>query len=382
MRKGLIVCVAMLLLGACNQSGRWDSHPYTTSTTKPVPGTYVVVPGDTVSEIAERTNSAVLTIIELNHLEPPFIIRPGQVLRISGETFPDAAPSGVVGVKKLPPLQGSKAAAPKPVSSSSYNPQPKPYTTAISTPSPKPLVSSEASPSQQSLPSATKPLVNSKVEEPKVTPKNVPSLEASTISNSNAAPKIATEPPKVSSDSSNPAVPGKASQISKESKPSVVPAPEAEMEPSSAPIQKASTPSAVSSSPSILPPVASEQFLWPVSGPVISKFGPDKDGLKNDGINISAPSGTPVKAVAEGEVAYAGNELRGFGNLILLRHANGWISAYAHNESLTVKKGDKVRQGQVIAKVGQSGNVSQPQLHFELRKGAQAVDPIPHFARS
>ena len=108
----------------------------------------------------------------------------------------------------------------------------------------------------------------------------------------------------------------------------------------------------------------------------ISKFGPAKDNLRNDGINIAAPVGAPVKASAAGVVAYAGNELRGFGNMVLLRHADGWVTAYAHNSSLLVKKGDKVDQGQTIARVGSSGNVDSPQLHFELRKGTKAVDPL------
>lgn len=116
-------------------------------------------------------------------------------------------------------------------------------------------------------------------------------------------------------------------------------------------------------------------FLWPVKGPVISAFGPRAKGLHNDGINIAAPSGAPVGAAENGVVAYAGNEIRGFGNLLLIKHAGGWISAYAHNGELLVRRGDRVERGQVIAKVGSSGNVTTPQLHFELRRGKRAVDP-------
>jgi murein DD-endopeptidase MepM/ murein hydrolase activator NlpD len=117
-------------------------------------------------------------------------------------------------------------------------------------------------------------------------------------------------------------------------------------------------------------------FIWPVDGKVVSRFGPAKDNQRNDGINIAAPVGAPVKASAPGTVAYAGNELRGFGNMVLLRHADGWVTAYAHNSSLLVEKGDTVGQGQTIARVGSSGNVDTPQLHFELRKGTKAVDPL------
>ena len=122
-------------------------------------------------------------------------------------------------------------------------------------------------------------------------------------------------------------------------------------------------------------------FIWPVDGKVVSRFGPAKDNQRNDGINIAAPVGAPVKASAPGVVAYAGNELRGFGNMVLLRHADGWVTAYAHNSSLLVRKGDKVGQGQTIARVGSSGNVDTPQLHFELRKGTKAVDPLKVLTR-
>jgi murein DD-endopeptidase MepM/ murein hydrolase activator NlpD len=117
-------------------------------------------------------------------------------------------------------------------------------------------------------------------------------------------------------------------------------------------------------------------FKWPVDGRVIARFGQGKDNQRNDGINIAAPVGAPVLAAADGVVAYAGNELRGFGNMVLLRHADGWVTAYAHNSSLLVQKGAKVRQGQTIARVGSSGNVDTPQLHFELRQGTKAVDPM------
>ncbi|MDH5189240.1 MAG: M23 family metallopeptidase, partial [Rhodospirillaceae bacterium] len=128
------------------------------------------------------------------------------------------------------------------------------------------------------------------------------------------------------------------------------------------------------------PPVMSGQgFLWPVKGKVISEFGPKAKGLQNDGINIAAPKGTVVRAAQNGVVAYAGNELRGFGNLLLVKHSGGWITAYAHNDSLLVKKGDKISKGQNIAHIGSTGSVSTPQLHFELRKGRQAVDPSPYL---
>lgn len=128
--------------------------------------------------------------------------------------------------------------------------------------------------------------------------------------------------------------------------------------------------------PMINPPAReSARFAWPLGGEIISGFGSKGKGRHNDGINIVAPRGAPVKAAENGVVAYSGNELRGFGNLLLIKHADGFMSAYAHNEKLLVIRGDIVKKGQIVAHVGSSGNVTTPQLHFELRKGKRAVDP-------
>ncbi|HEX3954497.1 MAG TPA: M23 family metallopeptidase [Stellaceae bacterium] len=116
-------------------------------------------------------------------------------------------------------------------------------------------------------------------------------------------------------------------------------------------------------------------FPWPVRGHVLAGYGVAAGGAHNDGINIAAPKGAPISAVDGGVVAYAGNELKGYGNLVLIKHPDGWISAYAHCEDLLVKRGEKVSRGQIIAKVGATGGVSEPQLHFELRRGQRAVDP-------
>lgn len=127
-------------------------------------------------------------------------------------------------------------------------------------------------------------------------------------------------------------------------------------------------------------PMSGNSFRWPVKGRVISGFGTRPDGGHNDGIDVAVPQGTSVKAAENGVVAYSGNELKGYGNLVLIRHANNWVSAYANNEELLVKRGDKVRRGQIIAKAGATGAVSQPQVHFELRKGSRPVDPTKHMS--
>lgn len=123
------------------------------------------------------------------------------------------------------------------------------------------------------------------------------------------------------------------------------------------------------------PPTLSGGFLKPVDGRIISGFGAKKNGLHNDGINIAIPAGTPVRAAENGVVVYAGNDLPGFGNLLLVRHGNGYVTAYAHTQSFLVKQGSRVKRGQVIAKSGRSGNVSEPQLHFEIRRGSRAINP-------
>lgn len=123
------------------------------------------------------------------------------------------------------------------------------------------------------------------------------------------------------------------------------------------------------------------KLRWPAKGRMIGSFGPRPDGTHNDGVNLSVPLGTEVHAAESGVVAYAGSELKGYGNLILVRHDNGWITAYAHNEELLAKRGDKVKRGQVLAKAGKSGQVDQPQVHFELRQGSKPVDPTPFMEK-
>jgi murein DD-endopeptidase MepM/ murein hydrolase activator NlpD len=117
-------------------------------------------------------------------------------------------------------------------------------------------------------------------------------------------------------------------------------------------------------------------FRWPVRGRVITGFGAKNNGQQNDGINLAVPEGTAIRAAEDGVVAYAGNELKGYGNLVLIRHANGYVTAYAHASEIAVKRNDQVRRGQIIGRSGQTGSVNSPQLHFEIRKGSSPVDPM------
>lgn len=129
-------------------------------------------------------------------------------------------------------------------------------------------------------------------------------------------------------------------------------------------------------SPSV---AVSAKLQWPVQGALLAGFGQRSDGTHNDGLNIAVPQGSAVHAAQDGEVAYAGSELEGYGNLILLRHDQGWVTAYAHNSELLVQRGDKVKRGDIIAKSGRTGDADKPQLHFELRIGSKPVDPLPHL---
>jgi murein DD-endopeptidase MepM/ murein hydrolase activator NlpD len=129
------------------------------------------------------------------------------------------------------------------------------------------------------------------------------------------------------------------------------------------------------------PMESSSRFLWPADGRVISNFGPASDGGRNDGINIAVAAGTPIKAAASGRVTYAGNGLKEYGNLLLIQHSDGFVTAYAHAEKLLVQQGDVVSRGQVIGYAGRTGDVSSPQLHFEIRHGRTPVDPDDYLAQ-
>lgn len=133
------------------------------------------------------------------------------------------------------------------------------------------------------------------------------------------------------------------------------------------------------SAPGIEAPAIAGRFAWPIEGRLLSGFGPKSGGRYNDGVNIKADAGAAVRAASDGVVAYAGDELEGFGGLVIIKHADGWVTAYAHNEALLVARGDAVKRGSVIARVGSTGSVDQPQLHFEIRRGRTAVDPTRHL---
>jgi murein DD-endopeptidase MepM/ murein hydrolase activator NlpD len=152
--------------------------------------------------------------------------------------------------------------------------------------------------------------------------------------------------------------------------------------PSYAPTPNYASAPPIQSSERLSADTGSGEFCAPVNGRIIEGFGDTGNGQRNDGINIAAPAGTPIRAAADGTVSYAGNELKGYGNLILIKQDDGYITAYAHANSIGVARGQHVGRGDVIGTVGQTGDVNQPQLHFEVRQGMKPVDPRPMLMAS
>lgn len=281
----------------------------------PAPRKHLVQAGDSVWLLSRRYDVPFAALVRANGLKKPYTIYKGTTLRIP--RGPEPLPKDVV----KPRAGAARDPAPAPKA-------PGPKTTAGTPPipSPSPIAAADAAPPARSG-NATP------------VPRSAPASAAST-----SAP--APLPPAVEK-----------------------PAPRTVAVPPRSPVQTALKP---------LPPRAG-RFLRPVTGPVVTGFGPQPDGLHNDGINIAAPRGAAVHSAEAGRVAYSGNELPGYGNLLLIRHRGGWVSAYAHNARLLVGRGDEVQRGQRIAVVGSSGRVTTPQLHFELRRQGRAVDPVPHL---
>lgn len=143
--------------------------------------------------------------------------------------------------------------------------------------------------------------------------------------------------------------------------------------------QKSSAPMVSKPAPPITTSAGKGIFIWPVNGKIISGFGAKGSGIHNDGMNIAASRGRSVKAVADGRVAYVGEKLQGYGNLVIIKHGNDWLSAYAHLDSIKVKQGENIRRGATIGEVGSTGQVTSPQLHFALRHNREAVNPIQYL---
>jgi murein DD-endopeptidase MepM/ murein hydrolase activator NlpD len=332
---------------------------------------YVVVPGDTLTRIARHNGTTVAALAALNGLVPPYIIKVGQRL-----TLPGSSPIQTAAAAGVPPA--TSAAAGDMVQFPPAEPAPpvpaagsvKVATEALSAPSGASTTPATQASEPTASQSATAP-PPVLLQPTKPTSKSTSTAPASSSEPAASAAATGTDVPAATAPA--------ATSTSNTLASNTAGAPSAAAPSTAAPTTGGATPlvpppqaPAEVAAPA---PRGSGKFLWPVNGKVVSVFGLKDGGQHNDGINIAAPLGTPVRAAENGVVVYAGNELRGFGNLLLIRHADGWVSAYAHCDALLVKRGDQVKRGQVIARVGQTGAVSSPQLHFELRKSGQAVDP-------
>lgn len=343
-RSGIVVGL-MLLLAACGQrigsapvvNGATGERVGNTSASANIPSTISVQRGDSLYKISRRYNVRLRAIIDANNLKPPYTIFPGQKLRMPvtgvhivrrGETVYQIAqrygtePGTLVRINRISP----------------------PYRLSAGQRLVLPSGASQAGQVASGPVSTSRPGPNS-------------ARPPATAGTRKTVPQTATGSPPPRSA----AAPPRRTVLPKE---------------------RVVVKRAPSTSAAVKPPPPSRGgFIWPVSGRLLSRFGTLGKGLQNDGINILARRGTPVRSIQNGVVAYSGNELRGFGNLLLIKHAGGWISAYAHNDKLLVKTGQRVRRGQVISHVGSTGSVDKPQLHFELRRQNRAVDPERYLGR-
>lgn len=289
----------------------------------PPPQEYTVRDGDTLYKVSRLFNASNSDIVRLNNLPSPYALNKGMVLRMPSP--------------KPPPAEFFTASAPQP----SYDP---------------------AQPVMAVAQNNYEPVQG--VTQPPVTPYQPPSgIESEVL----AAPVTPSQ------TATQQSAPVKVASSQQTKTPSPVQPPVKAQQVSYQPEQvKAVKQKITTATPKRS---GSSKFQRPVSGRILSGYGPKPDGLHNDGINIRAAKGTPIRAAENGVVVYAGNELKGSGNLVLIRHEGRWMTAYAHMDGMNIKRGDTVKRGQVIGTVGDTGSVTEPQLHFEVRRGTEAINP-------
>lgn len=358
MRKPLIATsLSVLLLSAC-----WTP----TGTQAPVEvvrygaksgagstGMHTVLGGDTVYTVSQKYNLPLREIISLNNLSAPYTLNTGFRLRLPPPNeYQVRAGDTLNGLSRLFSVSVSELARTNNIS--------PPYVLktgqVIRLPSPQPKLVEDLSTNQPtptfeqvSMPSRMGTIEREELPPPPGMGGSSAATAQPAVVTSGAAPpagaKMPPQPTPASPEIQTPAVVQPAAVVP----PSVA--------------------------PKVPPRVGNGKFMRPVDGKVISRYGPKDDGLHNDGINIRAARGTPVRAADNGVVAYVGSEMQGYGNLVLIRHADRWMTAYAHMDKTLVKKGETVKAGQSIGTVGSTGGVDSPQLHFEVRKGTQAMNP-------
>jgi murein DD-endopeptidase MepM/ murein hydrolase activator NlpD len=319
--------------------------------------------GDTLYAISRRHRIPLRALIEANGLKPPYRLATGRMLRVpetryyvvaSGDTVYrvgrrfGVSPDSIIRVNRIK-ARGFKLYPGQKLLIPGAKGAPAP-TTAVARATPEPA---KAARSQPTVKPRTEPLQKVALKAPVIAARPAPDAKPKAAIGEKAQP-LPKPPVKTAAIPAPPLAP----QSKAEPKPKTEPKPSPKL--------------------AALPPRAGG-FVWPVKGRLLSAYGAKGNGLYNDGINIAAQDGTPVRAVESGIVAYAGNELKGYGNLLLIRHEGGWVSAYAHNSRIMVSKGQVVRRGETVAQVGRTGAVEEPQLHFELRRGPHAVNPLQHL---
>jgi len=374
---GFVVLVALLtltLLAGCARHGPpapVTSAGGTGARAAPLPGeirlaerpdSIIVQPGETLYAVSRRYAVPLRSLIEANNLEPPFALVVGRRLLLpqvrtytvqAGDTL--LSLSRRFGVEASTLARTNEIAPPYPVKLGQTLVLPPAVETATARPVAAALAGqSGPPPSVVAEPLAAPAQILGGPSAPPAAPTAHPPAVREAVRLHEPA---ASEPTGAQKGQFQLAPPPAVASVPPQSPPNASSAPEQPV----APLRE--------------PPPTGHGFAWPVRGQVLAGYGPGANGTQNDGINIAARAGTPVLAANDGVVAYAGNELRGFGNLILLKHADGWTTAYAHCETITVKRGDRVKRGQTIARVGATGAVAEPQLHFELRRGTRALDP-------
>lgn len=284
-------------------------------------GAHTVMAGDTVWNIAERYGLVMRDIIVVNRLSAPYTLSPGQRLKLPPpRTYRVRQNDSLYGVSRLFHVSATQLAR--------LNNLNEPYALKVGQVLKLPAIDDRPATVASSSGSGTIPLPPSKP----LSPGTVEREELSAPAPQAQGPAVAPPVPQVASASLSARIPDST------------------------------------------PPRAGSKFSRPVAGSVISSYGPKPGGLHNDGINIKAPRGAPVRAAENGVVVYA-DAMRGYGNIILIRHADRWMTAYAHLDGFQVGRGDTVKQGQTIGTVGSTGNVGEPQLHFEIRRGTDALNP-------
>ncbi|SDD65820.1 LysM peptidoglycan-binding domain-containing M23 family metallopeptidase [Rhodospira trueperi] len=318
-RRVLVVsALTGLMLGSVGCDRGWRDSPYPAApshvqgTPAPAPRyqgnptqarSVVVAPGDTVYSVSRRLGVPTRAIILANGLEPPFEVRPGQVLTLPAQRVHTVAPDETL-------YALSRRYGPSVAAIANANGLAPPYVIRVG----ESLV----------IPAASEP------EPVDVRPAVFPN-------------QMAAAPP-----------------------------PPAPTLPSAAQARRA-VPGAEP------PPRAGDLFLWPVDGEIIAGFGPDDAGRHNDGVDIGAPAGTPIRAAENGVVTYIGDAIPGYGTLVLIRHADGWVTAYGHTAAPRVERGQVVRRGQPLGETGQTTATGRPMVHFEIRRDGRPVDPRPRL---